>query len=53
MGTDRQTDRNTDDTEANTIVRSLYLFITIVIRKEGRTKKLELSRVYTTLGKTN
>jgi hypothetical protein len=35
----RQTDRNTDDTEANTIVRPLYLFITIVIIKEGRTKK--------------
>jgi hypothetical protein len=27
------------DTEANTIVRPLYLFITIVIIKEGRTKK--------------
>jgi hypothetical protein len=26
------------DTEANTIVRPLYLFITIVIIKEGRTK---------------
>jgi hypothetical protein len=32
-------DRVTDDTEANTIVRLLYLFITIVIIKEGRTKK--------------
>jgi hypothetical protein len=29
------------DTEANTIVRPLYLFITIVIIKEGRTKKAE------------
>jgi hypothetical protein len=38
MGTDRPTDRLTD-TEANTIVRPLYLFITIVIVKEGRTKK--------------
>jgi hypothetical protein len=27
------------DTEANTIVRPLYLFITIVIIKGGRTKK--------------
>jgi hypothetical protein len=33
------------DTEANTIVRPLYLFITIVIIKEGRTKKgLQLLR---------
>jgi hypothetical protein len=32
MGTDRQT----DDTEANTIARPLYLFITIVLIKEGR-----------------
>jgi hypothetical protein len=30
------------DTEANTIVRPLYLFITIVIIKEGRTKKHEI-----------
>jgi hypothetical protein len=30
-------DRQTDDTEAK--VRPLYLFITIVIIKEGRTKK--------------
>jgi hypothetical protein len=41
MGTDRLTDRHTDDTEANTIVRPLYLFITIVIIKEGRTKDRE------------
>jgi hypothetical protein len=34
-------DRVTDDTEANTLVRPLYLFITIVIIKEGRTKKGE------------
>jgi hypothetical protein len=34
---DRQTNRVTD-TEANTIVRPLYLFITIVIIKEGQTK---------------
>jgi hypothetical protein len=34
------TDRLTDDTEANTIARPLYLFfITIVIIKEGRAKK--------------
>jgi hypothetical protein len=32
------THRQTDDTEANTIVRPLNLFITIVIIKEGRTK---------------
>jgi hypothetical protein len=31
------------DTEANTIVRPLYLFITIVIIKEGRTKKTRLN----------
>jgi hypothetical protein len=40
MGTDGQTDRQTDDTETNTIARPLYLFfITIVIIKEGRAKK--------------
>jgi hypothetical protein len=33
------TDRLKDDTEANTIVRPLYLFITIVIIKEGRIKR--------------
>jgi hypothetical protein len=38
MGTDRMT-RQTDDTEANTIVRPLYLFISNVIIKEGQTKK--------------
>jgi hypothetical protein len=41
MGTDRQT----DDTEANTIARPPYLFfITIVIIKEGRAKNLILSQ---------
>jgi hypothetical protein len=37
---DRQSDRQTDDTAANTIARPLYLFITIVIIKEGRAKKM-------------
>jgi hypothetical protein len=31
-------DRHTDDTEANTIARPLYLFFTIVIIKEGRAR---------------
>jgi hypothetical protein len=31
-------DRPTDDTEANTIARPLYVFNTIVIIKEGRAK---------------
>jgi hypothetical protein len=39
MGTDRQTHRQID-TEANTIVRPLYLFITVIIIKEGQTKKM-------------
>jgi hypothetical protein len=39
MGIDRQTEWQTDDTEANTIARPLYLFfITIVMIKEGRAK---------------
>jgi hypothetical protein len=39
-------DRQTDDTEANTITRLLYLFfITIVIIKEGRAKKEGKQRI--------
>jgi hypothetical protein len=37
---DRQTDRQTDDTEANTVVRPLYLLLLVIlVIKEGRTKK--------------
>jgi hypothetical protein len=42
----------TDDTEANTIARPLYLFffITIVLIKEGRAKKRGMSREIWTSG---